>query len=105
MRRLQERLKFFCQHLFCYRLYSFAIELDVLDIDVAVVALGAVRNVEWLNGAKLAADARGVVCDASCRVFDEDGMVTDDIFVAGDDAFVALLMQLIYLSRQVNRKQ
>ncbi len=26
---------------------------DVLDIDVAVVALGAVRNVEWLNGAKL----------------------------------------------------
>jgi 3-phenylpropionate/trans-cinnamate dioxygenase ferredoxin reductase subunit len=59
---------------------------DVLDIDVAVVALGAVRNVEWLHGAKLAADARGVVCDASCRVFDEDGMVTDDIFVAGDIA-------------------
>jgi 3-phenylpropionate/trans-cinnamate dioxygenase ferredoxin reductase subunit len=59
---------------------------DVLDIDVAVVALGAVRNVEWLHGAKLAADARGVVCDASCRVFDEDGMVIDDIFVAGDVA-------------------
>jgi 3-phenylpropionate/trans-cinnamate dioxygenase ferredoxin reductase component len=59
---------------------------DVLDIDVAVVALGAVRNVEWLHGAKLAADARGVACDASCRAFDEDGMVTDDIFVAGDVA-------------------
>jgi 3-phenylpropionate/trans-cinnamate dioxygenase ferredoxin reductase component len=59
---------------------------DVLDIDVAVVALGAVRNVERLHGAKLAADARGVACDASCRAFDEDGMVTDDIFVAGDAA-------------------
>jgi NADPH-dependent 2,4-dienoyl-CoA reductase/sulfur reductase-like enzyme len=59
---------------------------DVLDIDVAVVALGAVRNVEWLHDGKLAADARGVVCDASCRVFDEDGIVTDDIFVAGDIA-------------------
>jgi 3-phenylpropionate/trans-cinnamate dioxygenase ferredoxin reductase component len=59
---------------------------DVLDIDVAVVALGAVRNVEWLHGSKLAADARGVACDASCHVFDEDGMVTDEIFVAGDVA-------------------
>jgi 3-phenylpropionate/trans-cinnamate dioxygenase ferredoxin reductase component len=40
--------------------------MPLLDIDVAVVALGAVRNVEWLHGAKLAADARGVACDASC---------------------------------------
>jgi 3-phenylpropionate/trans-cinnamate dioxygenase ferredoxin reductase component len=59
---------------------------DVLDIDVAVVALGAVRNTEWLHGSKLAADARGVACDAACRAFDADGMVTDDIFVAGDVA-------------------
>jgi len=59
---------------------------DALEIDIAVVALGAVRNVEWLHGARLAADARGVACDASCRAFDEDGMVTDDIFVAGDVA-------------------
>ena len=59
---------------------------DVLDIDVAVVALGAVRNIEWLHGAKLAADARGIACDAACRAFDSDGMVTDDIFVAGDVA-------------------
>jgi 3-phenylpropionate/trans-cinnamate dioxygenase ferredoxin reductase subunit len=29
---------------------------DVLDIDVAVVTVGAVRNVEWLHGGKLAAD-------------------------------------------------
>ena len=59
---------------------------DVLDVDVAVVALGAVRNTEWLHGAGLAADARGVVCDASCRVFDADGVVLDDVFVAGDVA-------------------
>lgn len=59
---------------------------DQLPIDVAVVALGAVRNVEWLYGSGLAVDARGVVCDASCRVFDADGIVTDDIFVAGDVA-------------------
>jgi NADPH-dependent 2,4-dienoyl-CoA reductase/sulfur reductase-like enzyme len=59
---------------------------DVLDVDIAVVALGALRNIEWLHGAKLAADARGVACDAACRAFDADGMVTDDIFVAGDVA-------------------
>jgi 3-phenylpropionate/trans-cinnamate dioxygenase ferredoxin reductase component len=59
---------------------------DELDVDVAVVALGSVRNTEWLHGAGLAADARGVVCDGACRVFDADGVVTDDIFVAGDVA-------------------
>jgi 3-phenylpropionate/trans-cinnamate dioxygenase ferredoxin reductase subunit len=59
---------------------------DELDVEVAVVALGSLRNTEWLRGAGLAADARGVVCDASCRAFDADGVVTDDIFVAGDVA-------------------
>jgi 3-phenylpropionate/trans-cinnamate dioxygenase ferredoxin reductase component len=59
---------------------------EALDVDVAVVALGAIRNVEWLEGAGLAADSRGVVCDASCRVFDADGIVMDNIFVAGDVA-------------------
>ena len=59
---------------------------DVLDAEVAVAALGAVRNVEWLSGAGLAADGRGVVCDASCRVFSADGVVLDDVFVAGDVA-------------------
>jgi 3-phenylpropionate/trans-cinnamate dioxygenase ferredoxin reductase component len=59
---------------------------DVLDVDVAVIALGAVRNTEWLRGAGLAADARGVVCDASCRVFSAEGVVLDDVFVAGDVA-------------------
>ena len=36
--------------------------------------------------AGLAADARGVVCDASCRVFSAEGVVLDDVFVAGDVA-------------------
>lgn len=59
---------------------------DTLEVDVAVVALGAVRNVEWLANSGLAVDARGVVCDGACRVFDANGIVTDDIFVAGDVA-------------------
>jgi NADPH-dependent 2,4-dienoyl-CoA reductase/sulfur reductase-like enzyme len=59
---------------------------DVLDVDVVVVALGAVRNVEWLAGSGLAVDARGVVCDAACRVFSADAVVLDDVFVAGDVA-------------------
>lgn len=59
---------------------------DTLDIDVAVVALGSIRNTEWLEGSGLAADRRGIACDSSCRVFSEDGMVLDDIFVAGDVA-------------------
>lgn len=59
---------------------------DVLDVDVVVAALGAVRNVEWLAGSGLAVDARGVVCDASCRAFSADAIVLDDVFVAGDVA-------------------
>ncbi len=59
---------------------------DTLDVDVAVVALGSVRNTEWLAGAGLSADARGVVCDGACRAFDRDAIVTDDVFVAGDVA-------------------
>ncbi len=57
-----------------------------LDVDVAVVALGAVRNVEWLRGSGLAAGPWGVGCDAGCRAFDVNGLVTDDVFVAGDVA-------------------
>ncbi|WP_345131957.1 FAD-dependent oxidoreductase [Dactylosporangium darangshiense] len=57
-----------------------------IDTDVAVVALGAVRNTEWLRGSGLAAGAWGVGCDAGCRAFDVDGVTTDDVFVAGDIA-------------------
>ncbi len=59
---------------------------DELEIDVAVVALGSVRNIEWLQGAGLAADQRGIACDGACRVFDASGIARDDIFAAGDVA-------------------
>ena len=55
-----------------------------LDVDVAVVALGAVRNTEWLLGSRLAAGPRGIATDAGCRAIDIDGLVVDDIFAAGD---------------------
>jgi NADPH-dependent 2,4-dienoyl-CoA reductase/sulfur reductase-like enzyme len=57
-----------------------------LDVDVAVVALGAQCNTEWLRDSGLGAGPRGVACDAGCRVFDMYGIVTDDIFAAGDVA-------------------
>jgi NADPH-dependent 2,4-dienoyl-CoA reductase/sulfur reductase-like enzyme len=58
----------------------------MIDTDVAVVALGAIRNVEWLLGSGLAVGPWGVACDAGCRAFDANGLVTDDVFVAGDVA-------------------
>ncbi|MEU8034310.1 oxidoreductase C-terminal domain-containing protein, partial [Streptomyces sp. NPDC049099] len=55
-----------------------------VEADVCVVALGAVRNVEWLADSGLAAGPRGIACDAGCRAFNMYGIVTDDVFVAGD---------------------
>jgi NADPH-dependent 2,4-dienoyl-CoA reductase/sulfur reductase-like enzyme len=57
-----------------------------LDVDVVVASLGSIRNTEWLEGAGLATGFWGVACDAGCRVFDINGVVTDSIFVAGDIA-------------------
>ncbi|MFE6741821.1 NAD(P)/FAD-dependent oxidoreductase [Streptomyces tubercidicus] len=57
-----------------------------IDADVAVVALGAIRNTEWLAESGLAAGPRGVTCDAGCRAFNMYGIVTDDVFAAGDVA-------------------
>jgi 3-phenylpropionate/trans-cinnamate dioxygenase ferredoxin reductase subunit len=64
-----------------------------LDVDVVVASLGSIRNVEWLEGAGLASGFWGVGCDAGCRAFDVNGVVTDSIFVAGD---VARLPQVLY---------
>ena len=58
----------------------------VIDVDLAVVALGTIRNTDWLRGSGLAAGPKGVACDTGCRVFDLNGIVTDDIFAAGDVA-------------------
>ncbi|MEV0671959.1 FAD-dependent oxidoreductase [Mycobacterium sp. NPDC050441] len=57
-----------------------------LDVDVVVTSLGSIRNIEWLDGAGLAAGFWGVGCDAGCRAFDIHGVVTDHVFVAGDIA-------------------
>ena len=51
-----------------------------------VASLGSIRNVEWLDSAQLASGFWGVACDAGCRAFDINGVVTDNIFVAGDVA-------------------
>jgi len=59
---------------------------STIDTEVAVVALGAIRNTEWLRDSGLAAGTFGVGCDAGCRAFDINGIVTDDVFVAGDVA-------------------
>ncbi|WP_405742693.1 NAD(P)/FAD-dependent oxidoreductase [Streptomyces sp. NBC_01525] len=57
-----------------------------VEADVVVVCLGATRNTEWLAGSGLGAGPRGIACDAGCRAFDVRGIVTDDVFVAGDVA-------------------
>src|SRR5215467_5804516 len=59
---------------------------STLDVDVVLASLGSIRNVEWLEGAGLAAGFWGVACDAGCRAFDLHGLVTNRIFVAGDIA-------------------
>ena len=54
---------------------------------MAVVALGAVRNTEWLRGLGPGRRRRGASpATPGCRAFDVNGIVTDDIFVAGDVA-------------------
>jgi NADPH-dependent 2,4-dienoyl-CoA reductase/sulfur reductase-like enzyme/ferredoxin len=57
-----------------------------IDTDVAVVALGAVRNTDWLRDSGLAVGIWGVACDAGCRAFDVNAVTTEDIYVAGDVA-------------------
>jgi NADPH-dependent 2,4-dienoyl-CoA reductase/sulfur reductase-like enzyme len=59
---------------------------STVEVDVVVVALGSVRNVEWLAGSHLAAGPLGVAADAGCRAINDDGLVVDDVFVAGDVA-------------------
>jgi NADPH-dependent 2,4-dienoyl-CoA reductase/sulfur reductase-like enzyme len=59
---------------------------SAVDTDLAVVALGTIRNTDWLRDSGLAAGPLGVACDAGCRAMDLSGVVSDDIFVAGDVA-------------------
>ncbi|MFE5400625.1 NAD(P)/FAD-dependent oxidoreductase [Streptomyces sp. NPDC056580] len=59
---------------------------STVDADVAVVALGGIRNTEWLRGSGLAAGVWGIACDTGCRALTLDGLITDDVFAAGDVA-------------------
>jgi NADPH-dependent 2,4-dienoyl-CoA reductase/sulfur reductase-like enzyme len=59
---------------------------DVVDADVAIVCLGAVRNTEWLAGCGLAVGSVGLACDPACRALGIDAIAVDDVFVAGDIA-------------------
>ncbi len=59
---------------------------SVVEADIAVTALGAVRNIEWLKDSGLAVGPWGVACDAGCRAFDKFGAVVDDVYAGGDVA-------------------
>jgi NADPH-dependent 2,4-dienoyl-CoA reductase/sulfur reductase-like enzyme len=59
---------------------------DVVEVAVAVVATGSVRNTEWLVDSGLAADAGGIDCDSACRALDITGAVVPGVYVAGDVA-------------------
>ncbi len=72
---------------------------STLDADVAVVALGAIRNTEWLRGCGLAVGSFGVACDGGCRCFDISLLTNEDVFVAGDIArFPAPLFDYQFLA-------
>ncbi|MGD1220714.1 FAD-dependent oxidoreductase [Streptomyces krungchingensis] len=49
---------------------------SVMNVDVAVAALGSIRNVERLESSGLAAGVWGVACDAGCRVQDANSDCT-----------------------------
>jgi NADPH-dependent 2,4-dienoyl-CoA reductase/sulfur reductase-like enzyme len=57
-----------------------------VEAGLAVVALGAFRNTEWLAGSGLAAGPLGVSCDPGGRAYAVNGMAVDDVFAAGDVA-------------------
>ncbi len=71
---------------------------DTIEADLLVVALGAVRNTEWLEGSELKADEGGVDCNAHGQVLGEDGRADSAIAAAGD---VARFPHPLYDGRRV----
>ncbi|RPE77850.1 MULTISPECIES: FAD-dependent oxidoreductase [unclassified Frondihabitans] len=57
-----------------------------IDADVVVVAIGALRNTDWLAGSGISTGPLGVDCDAACRVLDVNGDTAPGVFAAGDVA-------------------
>ena len=70
-----------------------------LDADVVLVAMGAVREVAWLEGSGLQADPAGIRCDDFCRALDAAGRPMDGVYAAGD---VALWPHPLYGGRLVS---
>lgn len=58
----------------------------VIDCDIVVAALGAVRNLDWLEDAQLSCDAKGLEVDEHAQARDTTGFAIDDIYAAGDVA-------------------
>ncbi|MGC5779501.1 NAD(P)/FAD-dependent oxidoreductase [Methylobacterium sp. NFXW15] len=58
----------------------------IIDTDLVIVALGAIRETAWLTQAGLVADSGGVTCDEACRVLTREGPPAVDIVAAGDVA-------------------
>lgn len=54
--------------------------------DLCIVALGAVRNSEWLEKTEICLDERGVHTDEKCQVLARDGSVLPGLYAAGDIA-------------------
>ncbi|GIJ30762.1 pyridine nucleotide-disulfide oxidoreductase [Micromonospora qiuiae] len=54
-----------------------------VEADLAVLALGAKPNIEWLAGSGLITDG-GLVCDEYCRPLWDDGRPAPDVVAAGD---------------------
>ena len=69
-----------------------------LKADVVVVALGAVRNTEWLAGSGLSADPGGLDCDEHGFVLDDQSAPDHAIVAAGD---VARFPHPLYGGRRV----
>lgn len=57
-----------------------------IETDLVVVALGAVRNTEWLHGSGLDVGPGGVLCDERGYALDADGRPDTRIAAAGDVA-------------------
>ncbi|GJE18912.1 Putidaredoxin reductase CamA [Methylobacterium marchantiae] len=57
-----------------------------VETDLVVVALGAVRNTEWLHGSGLDAGPGGIACDEAGHVLDTEGRPDRSIAAAGDVA-------------------
>ncbi|WP_336487931.1 NAD(P)/FAD-dependent oxidoreductase [Methylobacterium nigriterrae] len=57
-----------------------------IEADIVVIALGVVRNTDWLDGAGLSADEGGLDCDAAGHALDADGRPDTRIAAAGDVA-------------------